>query len=154
MCFRTSQARVFLCRVLTFLRHLFFLFFAEDFSACAASESAPVVSGSQPSASRVRFRLVMSCPVPVPSSEVAYPGSCPLASGVFSRPTTRLLPRPLLGPQSLPSDSGFHQRRSVVSFGSHMFVHSHHRFPSALMERTSLCPAFPGPVSDAEGSVY
>ncbi len=116
---------------------LFFLFFTEDLSACTASESAPVVSSLRPSASQVRFRPVRSCSVPVPSSEVVYPGSRPLASGVFLHPTTRLLPRPLLGPQSLPSDSGFHQRRLVVSFGSHMFVHSHHRFPSALTMRTS-----------------
>ncbi len=41
-------------------------FFAEDFSACVASESAPVASSSQPSASRVRFLPVGSFLVAVP----------------------------------------------------------------------------------------
>ncbi len=43
-----------------------FLFFAEDFSACAAFESAPVASGLRPSASWVRFLPVGSFPVAVP----------------------------------------------------------------------------------------
>ncbi len=90
------------------------LFFTEDFSACAASESAPVASGSCPSASRVRFLPVgsfSSC-CPVVQGRV-FKWSL-LASRVFLCPTTRLLPRPLSGPQSLPSNSGLHQRRSVI----------------------------------------
>ncbi len=51
---------------LDFSRLFFFLFFGEDFSACVASESAPVASGSRPSALRVRFLPVGSFPVAVP----------------------------------------------------------------------------------------
>ncbi len=80
-----------------------------------------------------------------PSSEVTYSSGHPLASEVFSRPTTRLLLQPLSGPQSLPSDSDLHQRRFVVLSGSHIyvqsrftksFVHHHHRLSSALTART------------------
>ncbi len=106
----------------TFLRLFFFLFLRRTF---------PLVwPPSPPWYHPVRGQVRHGCNfflsglfwLLFPSSEVAYSSGRPLASGVFSHPTTRLLPRSLLGPQSLPTDSGLHQHHSVVSSGSHIYA--------------------------------
>ncbi len=101
----------------------FFVFFAEDFSACAAYESAPVAFGSQPSASRVRVLLVGPFWSLFPSSKVAYPSSRPprpryprIWRPVYIRDPCWVLSRC----RSIET----YQRRSVVSSGGHIYARS------------------------------